>query len=241
MNLDPSILKDAIAIGAFYLEGGARSFTEFSAKMIEDFGEGVRKYIRPAYEALRKRTDIDTTGMDPEEGGEPASAPPPATVAPLLMPGITHSVSMNEVVPELPAAPTPVAEAIPPPLCKAVATNTAGAVYGPKKAAWAGVPLPKAATPKQQTPTDLAKTEMEKLTNDLIVQMRAAAKSGKTRVEFWREKREEALKRIQSRKPAYNVESEANKTLEAIPEEQKTESPSLKRQTYQVFFNNEAD
>jgi len=31
VGLDPSILKDAIAIGAFYLEGGARSFAEFSA------------------------------------------------------------------------------------------------------------------------------------------------------------------------------------------------------------------
>ena len=86
--LDPSILKDAITIGAFYLEGGARSFKDFSAKMIEDFGAGVQKYIRPAYEALRKRTDIDTSGMDPEEGGEPAAKveepktpPPPAPKA----------------------------------------------------------------------------------------------------------------------------------------------------------------
>jgi hypothetical protein len=75
VGLDPSILKDAIAIGAFYIEGGARSFAEFSAKMIEDFGANVQKYIRPAYEALRKRTDIDTTGMSPEEGGEPTILP----------------------------------------------------------------------------------------------------------------------------------------------------------------------
>jgi hypothetical protein len=88
VGLDPSILKDAITIGAFYLEGGARSFADFSAKMIEDFGEGVRKYIRPAYEALRKRTDIDTSRMDPEEGGEtaakvedPKTPPPPAPKA----------------------------------------------------------------------------------------------------------------------------------------------------------------
>jgi GNAT superfamily N-acetyltransferase len=70
--LDPVLLKDIIAIGAFYLEGGARSFASFSAKMIEDLGEGVRKYIQPAYDELRKRTDIDTTGMDPVEGMETA-------------------------------------------------------------------------------------------------------------------------------------------------------------------------
>jgi hypothetical protein len=78
--LDPVLLKDIIAIGAFYLEGGARNFASFSAKMIEDLGEGVRKYIQPAYDELRKRTDIDTMGMDPVEGVEtaPVAEAPPA-------------------------------------------------------------------------------------------------------------------------------------------------------------------
>ena len=84
VGLNPATLKYAIIVGTYYIEGGARSFADFSAKMVEEFGEGVRKYLQPAYEALRKRTDIDTTGMDPVEGVETApvveapTAPAPA-------------------------------------------------------------------------------------------------------------------------------------------------------------------
>ncbi len=81
--IDPALLKDAVIVGTFYIEGGVRSFKDFSAKMIEEFGAGVQKYLRPAYDEIRKRTDIDTTGMDAEEGGEPApKAPEPAAPPP---------------------------------------------------------------------------------------------------------------------------------------------------------------
>ena len=111
VGLDPSILKDAIAIGAFYLEGGARSFADFSAKMVEEFGEGVRKYLQPAYEALRKRTDIDTTGMDAEEGVETAPVAE-APTAPAAAPAARVEAETPKAAPTQ-AAPKPATESFP--------------------------------------------------------------------------------------------------------------------------------
>jgi len=109
VGLNPATLKYAITVGTYYLEGGVRSFADFSAKMVEEFGEGVRKYLQPAYEALRKRTDIDTTGMDPVEGVETAPVAE-APTAPAAAPAAKVEAEAPKTAPTQ-AAPRPAAVA----------------------------------------------------------------------------------------------------------------------------------
>lgn len=104
VGLNPATLKYAITVGTYYLEGGVRSFADFSAKMVEEFGEGVRKYLQPAYEALRKRTDIDTAGMDAEEGVETAPVAE-APTAPAAAPAARVEAETPKAAPTQ-AAPT---------------------------------------------------------------------------------------------------------------------------------------
>jgi hypothetical protein len=121
VGIDPTILKDAITIGAFHLEAGARSFADFSAKMVEEFGEGVRKYLQPAYEALRKRTDIDTAGMDAEEGVETAPVAE-APTAPAAAPAARVEAETPKAAPTQ-AAPRPVATPTQEPATVAIAND----------------------------------------------------------------------------------------------------------------------
>jgi predicted GNAT family acetyltransferase len=60
-GFDPSMLKDAAKVAAYHIEAGARSFADFSTKMVEDFGEGIRPYLKDLHtkaseEALGKET-----------------------------------------------------------------------------------------------------------------------------------------------------------------------------------------
>jgi hypothetical protein len=111
VGLNPATLKYAITVGTYYLEGGVRSFADFSAKMVEEFGEGVRKYLQPAYEALRKRTDIDTTGMDPVEGVETAPVAE-APTAPAAAPAARVEAETPKAA-TTQAAPKPATESFP--------------------------------------------------------------------------------------------------------------------------------
>ena len=45
-GFDPSMLADAAKVAAYHIEAGARSFADFSSKMVEDFGEKIRPYLK---------------------------------------------------------------------------------------------------------------------------------------------------------------------------------------------------
>ena len=60
-GFDPTMLADAAKVAAYHIEAGARAFADFSAKMVEDFGEGIRPYLKDLHtkaseEALGKET-----------------------------------------------------------------------------------------------------------------------------------------------------------------------------------------
>jgi hypothetical protein len=60
-GFDPSMLADAAKVAAYHVEAGARAFADFSAKMIEDFGEGIRPYLKDLHtkaseEGLKEET-----------------------------------------------------------------------------------------------------------------------------------------------------------------------------------------
>jgi N12 class adenine-specific DNA methylase len=62
-GIDPELLMDGITIAGAYIESGVRSFSEYSAAMLTDLGEGVRPYLRSFYEGVRHYPGLDTKGM----------------------------------------------------------------------------------------------------------------------------------------------------------------------------------
>lgn len=62
-GIDPEMMQDGITLAGYYIEGGARAFADYSAKMVADLGEEIRPYLRAFYEAVRNWPGFDTEGM----------------------------------------------------------------------------------------------------------------------------------------------------------------------------------
>jgi len=52
-NIDPTAMADLVKIGGYYIEGGIRDFGKFSEKMIEDFGETIKPYIKQVWDEVQ--------------------------------------------------------------------------------------------------------------------------------------------------------------------------------------------
>jgi N12 class adenine-specific DNA methylase/predicted RNA methylase len=65
-GLDPEIIQAGIQLAGYYIEGGARKFADYTAKMIGDLGEAVRPYLKSWYLAVRNYPDFDNAGMESE-------------------------------------------------------------------------------------------------------------------------------------------------------------------------------
>jgi len=76
MLLDPTLFADAVILGTYYVEKGARTFAQFTKAMIADIGESIRENLEDIYNAIKAQPGFDTTGMD--EVGTTAAEPPPA-------------------------------------------------------------------------------------------------------------------------------------------------------------------
>lgn len=80
-GIDPTLFSDAVMVGGYYAEGGVRKFSDWSARMIEDVGEGIRPYLEVIYRAVRDWPGFDSAGMDSDEqmnAKAAASTPEPA-------------------------------------------------------------------------------------------------------------------------------------------------------------------
>lgn len=66
VGIDPDILTAGIDLAGYYIEGGARKFGDFSAKMVADIGEAIRPYLKSLYLAVRNYPGFDKTGMETE-------------------------------------------------------------------------------------------------------------------------------------------------------------------------------
>jgi len=64
--LDPEIVQAGIELAGYYIEGGARSFSAYSKKMIEDLGDMIRPCLKSFYMAIKNYPGFDKTGMDTE-------------------------------------------------------------------------------------------------------------------------------------------------------------------------------
>jgi len=64
VGFDVEIMATAIRIGAYHIEGGIRKFADFAKKMVEEWGDKIRPYIKPAYNAIRDDKEIINAGID---------------------------------------------------------------------------------------------------------------------------------------------------------------------------------
>lgn len=53
-GIDPTLLKDLITVGAYHFENGARTFIDYSKRMIEEFGEKVKPYLKDVWEQMKE-------------------------------------------------------------------------------------------------------------------------------------------------------------------------------------------
>lgn len=68
IGVDPEIFVIGAQMAMYHIEAGARKFTDFSARMIEDLGEKIKPYLKSSYEAARHlpgmenlRNDMDSS------------------------------------------------------------------------------------------------------------------------------------------------------------------------------------
>jgi hypothetical protein len=85
LPLDPETLKAAAELAAFHIEAGARSFADFSAKMIKEVGDQVKPYLTSLYNDVKAKHDFE--GMEkvlPEDQVKPESSKnePPSMTEP---------------------------------------------------------------------------------------------------------------------------------------------------------------
>ena len=74
-GIDPELLIDGMTIAGAYIESGVRKFGDYAARMVEDFGDGIKPYLLSFYEASRNYPGLDTEGMtSPEEAGRAYAA-----------------------------------------------------------------------------------------------------------------------------------------------------------------------
>lgn len=65
-GLDPEMITAGIDIAGYYIEGGFRSFKEYSGKIVEDLGEAITPFLKSFYLAVRNYPGFDNKGMDSE-------------------------------------------------------------------------------------------------------------------------------------------------------------------------------
>ena len=79
MGLDPEIAQAGIQLAGYYIEGGARSFASYSAKMLADLGDMAKPYLKSWYAAVFYHPGMNTEGME-EPGSIKEAAAPAANV-----------------------------------------------------------------------------------------------------------------------------------------------------------------
>jgi hypothetical protein len=65
-GLDPEVVQAGIELAGYYIEGGARTFADYSRKMVKDLGEAVRPYLKSWYLAVRNYPGFGNEGMESE-------------------------------------------------------------------------------------------------------------------------------------------------------------------------------
>lgn len=66
MGLDPQIMEIGSMMAVYHIERGARKFTEYAKRMIEDMGDDIRPYLKVFYNSARDLSKAFDYGLDKE-------------------------------------------------------------------------------------------------------------------------------------------------------------------------------
>ncbi len=74
-GVDPQGFADLVTVGLYHFENGVRKFAEWSAKMIEEFGEKVKPHLQDVYDQITKAEEppITPPPIIEETPGEPSA------------------------------------------------------------------------------------------------------------------------------------------------------------------------
>lgn len=64
--LSPQVVQAGIKIAVYHIEAGSHKFIDYASKMISDFGDVVRPYLKQFYMAAKYQPGLDASGMDTE-------------------------------------------------------------------------------------------------------------------------------------------------------------------------------
>lgn len=63
-DLDPRVVKAGFDLASYHIQSGSRSFADFAQTMIQEYGYGVRPFLKSWYLAIRYYPGINSAGMD---------------------------------------------------------------------------------------------------------------------------------------------------------------------------------
>lgn len=63
-GFDPELFTVGSELAAGYIERGIKKFADFAKRMIADFGNAIRPYLKSFYEGARRMPGVNTEGMD---------------------------------------------------------------------------------------------------------------------------------------------------------------------------------
>lgn len=86
ISADPRVLALAAELSVYYIEGGARSFADFSKAMVSKLGKQIEPYLRSLYASARHWPGLDPTGMESDEAITAASEPTAPVATPVAAP-----------------------------------------------------------------------------------------------------------------------------------------------------------
>ena len=72
-GLDPEMLSDGLIMAGYHVEKGARKFVDFAKKMIEEFGDKIRPYLKSFYNGLRDMPEAIELSKEMDDYGTVSS------------------------------------------------------------------------------------------------------------------------------------------------------------------------
>lgn len=66
-GLDPEMLSDGLIMAGYHVEKGARKFADFAKRMIEEFGDKIRPYLKSFYNGLRDLPEAEALSREMDD------------------------------------------------------------------------------------------------------------------------------------------------------------------------------
>ena len=92
-GIDPTLLKDYLDVGGYYVEGGVREFAQWADRMAKDFGETIRPHLQSLWDEINRK-DVAPPFFSPLQ--RQIEAKMPERALPIQVVGILKSAGLPE-------------------------------------------------------------------------------------------------------------------------------------------------